>query len=83
MLLDEPESGLDYEALEMLAGIIGDWKSEGRAILMTTHNLDKGLAWGDRVAVLARGRIDFSEARQHLDVASFTGAFRQALEVAP
>ena len=83
LLMDEPEAGLDQEALEMLGRQLWSWKEMGRAVVMTTHNLEQGLAWGDRVAILSGGKIAFEESRHSLDVASFTGTYRQLLEATP
>ena len=80
LLLDEPEAGLDQEALIMLEELLEGWKSEGRTVVMTTHNLDQGLAWGERVAILSRGKIAFEESRRSLDVACFRGTYRQHVE---
>ena len=57
LLLDEPESGLDSQGLDMLGGLIREWKDGGRSVVMATHNLEKGKIWGDRAAVLARGKL--------------------------
>ena len=77
LLLDEPEAGLDQEALDMLGELLERWKSEGRTAVMTTHNLEHGLAWGDRVAILSDGKIAYEESRRSLDVADFIGTYRQ------
>lgn len=61
LLLDEPEAGLDQEALGMLEGVLSNWKSRGRSAVVTTHNVEKGQLWGDRVAVLSGGRLAFPE----------------------
>ena len=68
LLMDEPESGLDQEALAMLDAVIGDPAHPTRTVLMTTHNLERGLAVGQRLAILARGEIAHLE-----DVDSSTG----------
>ena len=83
LLLDEPEAGLDQEALEMLQGLLAGWQREGGTVLMTTHNLEQGLAWGERVAILSGGKIAFEKSRRTLDVAGFRGTYRQFLEAAP
>ena len=58
LIMDEPESGLDQQALSLLETLITDSSpSRKRAILMTTHNLERGIALADRVAILSRGRI--------------------------
>ncbi len=57
LLMDEPESGLDQEALAILEEIIADETAPHRTVVMTTHNLERGLALGQRAAILSRGRI--------------------------
>jgi len=54
LLLDEPESGLDQEAISRLWGIV---KEDNRTIILTTHNLEWGLASSDKLAILTRGNI--------------------------
>ena len=82
LLMDEPEAGLDQEALELLGGLMERWRDEGRAVVMTTHNLDQGLAWGQRVAILSGGRIAFQGDRDSLDVAGFRGVYRRYVAAA-
>lgn len=59
LLLDEPDTGLDRQAAEMLAQAITEPDAQGqpRTVLMTTHNLERGLALSNRVVVLSAGRI--------------------------
>ena len=80
LLMDEPEAGLDQEALEMLGSLLEGWVAEGRSVVMTTHNVEQGLAWGDRVAILSGGRIAYEESKSGLDVATFRGVYRRCLE---
>ena len=77
LLLDEPEAGLDQEALELVGSLLKGWMEEGRTVVMTTHNLEQGLAWGERVAILSQGKISFEESRRSLDVAGFRGTYRE------
>ena len=58
LLMDEPESGLDQEALAMLEEVL----SGGRTALVTTHSLERALALGDRMAILSRGRVAYEES---------------------
>jgi heme exporter protein A len=67
LLLDEPETGLDQEALGYLETMLEDGKVLPRTVLMTTHSLERGLYLSDRVAILAKGRFVFEESRQNLD----------------
>ncbi len=57
LLLDEPDTGLDPQAAAMLARLLRSVAGEGRTILLTTHNLARGVDFADRVLVLAGGKI--------------------------
>jgi len=52
VLLDEPTSGLDPEAAREVRELIRRLRQEGRAVLLSTHNLDEVERVADRVAVL-------------------------------
>jgi ABC-2 type transport system ATP-binding protein len=56
VLLDEPTSGLDPESARDVRDLILRLRDEGRAILLSTHNLDEVERVADRVAVL-RSRL--------------------------
>ena len=64
-LLDETDSGLDIDALKIVAGGINGLRSAQRAIILVTHYqrlLDHVVP--DRVHVLADGRFDRSGGRE-------------------
>ena len=48
---------------------------EAKAVLMTTHNLDRGLSLASRVAILAKGRIAYEAPREGLDADEFRRIF--------
>jgi ABC-2 type transport system ATP-binding protein len=79
LLLDEPTLGLDVEAGEMVKALVRQIAQEGRAILLTTHQLDVAEELSDRVAIIRRGRIiaeqsteallkEFSSSTYHLEL---------------
>ncbi len=57
LLLDEPYTGLDQHGAGVFGEMLSMLKSDGRTILMTTHNIDEGLDRSDRVGILAGGRM--------------------------
>jgi len=57
MLLDEPYTGLDQQAADMLRQLLQTIAAESRTVVMTTHNLQRALEFSDTVAILAKGRI--------------------------
>jgi ABC-2 type transport system ATP-binding protein len=52
VLLDEPTSGLDPESARDVRALILQLRDRGRALLVSTHNLDEVERVADRVAVL-------------------------------
>jgi ABC-2 type transport system ATP-binding protein len=56
IMLDEPTSGLDPASARDVRELVVGMRSEGRAILLCTHNLDEVDRVADRVAVL-RSRL--------------------------
>ncbi len=59
LLLDEPESGLDQEALAMLGDVLVNGAGSARTVVMSTHDIERGLALGDRIAIIAGGSIAY------------------------
>jgi ABC-2 type transport system ATP-binding protein len=52
LLLDEPTSGLDPASARHIRDLIIDLRSQGRAVLVSTHNLAEAEELSDRIAVL-------------------------------
>lgn len=77
LLLDEPFSGLDLEAVELLSERLQQWVAAGRTIIMATHALEQGLQNVTRWVLLEKGQIveEFSG-----DVASVRSRYRQFLQ---
>lgn len=57
LILDEPTAGMDPEARRTTRALIAALRAEGRAILMTTHDLGDVERLADRVAILHGGRL--------------------------
>lgn len=71
LFLDEPYAGLDQHAAELLKEILMGLHGEDRTIIMTTHNLERGLELCDRVAIMVAGRIVHEERNDSIDVEEF------------
>ncbi|MGD1994320.1 MAG: heme ABC exporter ATP-binding protein CcmA [Anaerolineae bacterium] len=71
LMLDEPYTGLDPTAGQQLTDLLAEMTDEGRTILLTTHNLARGLEVGRRVIVLARGQIVYDAPREKIEPSSF------------
>jgi ABC-2 type transport system ATP-binding protein len=57
LILDEPSTGLDVAARYELMDIVNQLRTEGRTILLSTHNLEEAETWCDQVAIMSRGRL--------------------------
>ncbi len=79
LLLDEPESGLDQRARAILEGIIGEFRSPGRSVIMTTHHLELGLKVADSIVALDRGRVALHEPASAVDIAQLQAQFAEPL----
>ncbi len=79
LLLDEPYTGLDEAACEQLSALIREFVAEGGAALVTTHDIDRGLAVADRVVILDRGRLVWQGEATQLDNAAFRERYREVL----
>ena len=82
LLMDEPESGLDQEALSLLNAVISDRTNPARTVIMTTHNLERGLELGDRMAILSKGKIAHQEALDSVGVAAIKDTYFRYVEAA-
>jgi ABC-2 type transport system ATP-binding protein len=66
ILLDEPTSGLDPKAAEEFLEILSELKKEGKAILMSTHDIFRAKEIGDRVGIMKEGRLVMERTREEL-----------------
>jgi len=82
LLLDEPTLGLDVEAAQAVKSLIRQIAASGRAILLTTHQLDVAEALSNQVAVIERGTILVQAPTQELirQFAGAAGTYRIELE---
>lgn len=82
LLLDEPTLGLDVESAQAVKALIRQIAASGRAILLTTHQLDIAEALSDRVAVIQQGVIVAQAPTRELirHFAGAVGTYRIELE---
>lgn len=83
MLLDEPYTGLDLQAADMLRSLLQELAASNRTVILTTHNLEQGLEMCDRAAVLHRGRVAWEGSRAGVDLASMKEIYRDVTSQTP
>jgi ABC-2 type transport system ATP-binding protein len=57
LFLDEPTTGLDPQSRRQLWGLIEDFRSTGRTIVLTTHYMDEAERLCDRGAIVDHGHV--------------------------
>jgi heme exporter protein A len=78
LLLDEPDTGLDPQAAEMLHNLLARLGGESnRTIITITHSLERGLSIADRVALLVNGRIVYQANARGLSSQDFRPLYDQ------
>ncbi len=80
LLLDEPYTGLDQDACDMLDGVLRLVTSRGRTVVMTSHDLVRTAELASRFDVLSRGAILSSRQRQSLPQDGLLTFYREALQ---
>lgn len=66
LVLDEPFSGLDPLAVDVVVGVLAEHAAQGAPVLFSSHQLDVVERLCDDVVVVAQGQIRAAGAREHL-----------------
>lgn len=83
LLLDEPHTGLDQDACEMLDTVLRQVAALNRTLVMTSHDLARASELASRFDVLSRGRIQASVQRTDLPQDGLLAFYRTTLQAAP
>ncbi len=79
LLLDEPYTGLDQSAIETLDQMLVNLHSEGRTILLITHDLLHGWRLANRVVVLHKGRLVGEIRQENVAEEDFLNFYREQI----
>jgi len=77
ILLDEPTSGLDPKAGREFITLLNSLRDEGRAILMSTHDIFRAREVANRVVIMDQGRIIMQEDASALAESSLEDIYMQ------
>ena len=79
MLFDEPYTGLDQDASEMLDDVLRSVAAKGRTVVMTSHDLARAEELATRFDILSRGVIVASTSQEELKKTDLLKFYKQAL----
>ncbi len=79
LLLDEPDTGLDEEGLELVEQVLAEHSAGGGAVLFTTHQLERALKLADHLVILSKGRIVMREKTAGLELERMRQEYQEVL----
>jgi len=79
VLFDEPYTGLDQDASEMLDEVLRSVAAKGRTVVMTSHDLVRAEELATRFDILSRGVITASATQKELKKTNLLAFYKQAL----
>jgi len=80
IILDEPTSGLDPKAGAEFMALLAELRSEGKAILMSTHDIFRAKDSADRVGIMREGRILVIRSRAELKTDNLERLYLEFME---
>ena len=72
----------DSASAEMLHALLKRSGNEQRAVLLTTHNLDRAIEWSDEICILRNGMINERYPSTTLNSAMLRDLYVEASEAA-
>ena len=79
VLFDEPHTGLDQDACQMLDNVLREVAVRGRTVVMTSHDLARVADLASRFDVLSHGVIAASVQRSQMEPNNLLAFYRQAI----
>jgi heme exporter protein A len=79
MLFDEPYTGLDQDASEMLDDVLRSVAAQGRTVVMTSHDLARAEDLATRFDILSRGVIVASANQKDIEGINLLAFYKQAI----
>ena len=80
LFLDEPFTGLDLQATNILKEYLHKLHTGKRTLIMTTHDISCGLEICDKVAIQNKGKFMLLESIDRIDRKNFKNLYTQILE---
>ncbi len=80
VLLDEPETGLDQQAIAMLWDLLKEDDEKKRTVVFTSHSLERGLNACDDLIILNKGRVACCRPGNSLGLAELKQLYSDSTE---
>ncbi len=83
ILLDEPTSGLDPKAASEFLDTLNELREEGKAVLMSTHDIFRAKDVADRVGIMKEGRLVMERTREELQTEDLVKIYLDYMRAEP
>lgn len=83
ILLDEPTSGLDPKAASEFLDILNELRDEGKAVLMSTHDIFRAKDVANRVGIMKEGRLVMERTREELQTEDLVKIYLDYMRAEP
>lgn len=80
VLLDEPETGLDQQAISLLWQTLKEDGERQRTVIFTSHSLERGLNVCDDIVIMNKGKIVYRQPGKETDIARLRQSYRSCTE---
>jgi len=80
MLLDEPTAGLDPKAAHEFMEILRELRNEGKAILMSTHDIFRAKEIADRIGIMKEGFLVAEMTSKEIENQNLENLYLQYME---
>ncbi|TSA19500.1 ABC transporter ATP-binding protein [bacterium] len=81
LLLDEPTSGLDPKAAADFVSLLFKLRSEGKAILMSTHDVFRAKEVADIVGIMKEGTLIMEKTKEELQYEDLEKLYLKYMEI--
>ena len=79
IIMDEPTSGLDPKSAKEFLDQLDQLRKQGKAILMTTHDIFRAKMIADRVGIMKQGRLVAMRERANFKHADLEEIYMQEM----
>jgi heme ABC exporter ATP-binding subunit CcmA len=83
LFLDEPFTGLDQQGAENLKQLLRQFQNQGKTMIMTSHDLTKGLELCNRTAILKSGSVVHEDDISKIGLSDFKHTYLKLTKEVP
>jgi len=76
LLFDEPHTGLDQSAAQILDNLLTTSHAQGRTIIMVTHHIERAAELVNRALIIHRGTLAYDEHIHNMSGAALADTYR-------